>query len=441
MRFVAFCVCSVVLFVVGDAWPLAAQHTGQTQRAVAPSVEALGRGDVGAALPGRAHPFAYNPAHPAALPTQITAFRIQGAGSGHVSDHLRHMSRGEPGTLLNGEPSEFDDDFQTFADSTRRIGARPSILEATIALPSFVYRRGPYAVSGGATVHSLLNQRFRSDRPDAIPVADHRARTDVTLSGTVGYDASAHVPGLRLGGTLNAVQRYVSVLERRIDEVRPTDKMPVVESTPLLDKLTFFDNRRAQNPVWVGRNVSVDVGAMYTVSKFDLPGTLHVGAAAFDLWASEFTFALQDTAPRIPLLGPLLPDQSAPVANGRVSPSDPLSDAQAERFQVSPSMRMGVAYTLDAWGPFRNLAVAVDYQDYRRPPVEQSALAHLHIGAEAQYDILIARLGINQGYPTAGVGLRMGHIHVDYAFYGREEGTSLRETYNYINTLQVALRF
>ncbi|MGM0705656.1 MAG: hypothetical protein ACQETP_07040, partial [Bacteroidota bacterium] len=324
---------------------------------------------------------------------------------------------------------------------TRRVGSRPSILEATIALPSFVYRRGPYAVSGGATVHSLLNQRFRSDGPDAIPIADHRARTDVTLSGTVGYDASAHVPGLRLGVTLNALQRYVSTLERRIDRVRPTDKMPVVESTPLLDQLTFFDSRAPQNPVWVGRNVSFDVGAMYTVSAFDLPGTLHVGAAAFDLWASEFTFSLQDTAPRIPLLGPLLPDQSAPVVNGRVSPSDPLSDAQAERFQIDPSVRVGAAYTQEAWGPFRNLAVAVDYQDYRRPSVEQSALAHLHVGAEAQYDILIARLGINQGYPTAGVGLRMGHIHVDYAFYGREEGSSFRETYNYVNTLQVALRF
>lgn len=441
MRFVAFCVCSIVLLVLGEAEPLAAQHTGQTQRAVAPSVEALGRGDVGAALPERAHPFSYNPAHSAALPTQITAFRIQGAGSGHVADPLRHMSRGGPGEILNGEPTDFDDDFQTFADSTRRVGARPSILEATIALPSFVYRRGPYAVSGGATVHSLLNQRFRSDGPDAIPIADHRARTDVTLSGTVGYDASAHVPGLRLGVTLNALQRYVSTLERRIDRVRPTDKMPVVESTPLLDQLTFFDSRAPQNPVWVGRNVSFDVGAMYTVSAFDLPGTLHVGAAAFDLWASEFTFSLQDTAPRIPLLGPLLPDQSPPVVNGRVSPSDPLSDAQAERFQIDPSVRVGAAYTQEAWGPFRNLAVAVDYQDYRRPSVEQSALAHLHVGAEAQYDILIARLGINQGYPTAGVGLRMGHIHVDYAFYGREEGSSFRETYNYVNTLQVALRF
>lgn len=435
-----FAVLSIwcVLAVLFTCAPTAAQHSTLTQRAFVPSVEALGRGDAAAALPGRSAPLFYNPAHLAMLPTRITAGRIQGAGSGHVSDPLRHMSRGEPGKFLNGEPTDFD--FQTFADSTRRVGARPSLLEATIALPSFVYRRGPYAVGGNAAVHSIANHRFRSENR-AVPLADHKARTDVMVSGAFGYDASAYVPGLHLGLTLNAVQRYVSLLERRIDEVRPTDKMPVVESAPLLDQLTFFDNRAAQNPVWVGRNVSFDVGAMYTVSAFDLPGTLRVGAAAFDLWASDFSFSLQDTAPRIPLIGPLLPDQSAPVANGRVDAPEVLPDAQAEKFQIYPSVRMGAAYTQDAWGPFRNLAVAVDYQDYRHPPVGQSALAHVNVGAEAQYDILIARLGINQGYPTAGVGLRMGHIHVDYAFYGREEGTSFRETYNYVNTLQVALRF
>lgn len=428
------------MFAVVIAYPADAQHNTLTQRAFIPSVEALGRGDAAAALPGRSAPLLYNPAHLTMLPTRITAGRIQGAGSGHVADPLRHMSRGGPGEILNGEPTDFDIDFQTFADSTRRVGSRPSILEATLALPSFVYRRGPYALGGGAAVHSLANHRFRSE-DRSVPLADHHARTDVMVRGAVGYDASAHVPGLHLGLTLNAVQRYVSILERRIDEVRPTDKMPVVESAPVLDKLTFFDSRAPENPVWVGRNVSVDVGAMYAVSAVDLPGTLHVGASAFDLWASEFTFSLQDTAPRIPLLGPLLPDQSPPVANGRVDPPDPLPEEQADRFQVHPSVRVGAAYTQETWGPLRNLAVAVDYQDYRRPPVEQSALAHLHVGAEAQYDILIARLGINQGYPTAGVGLRMGHIHVDYAFYGREEGASFRETYNYINTLQVALRF
>ena len=440
MRSAFILFCGIGLFLGCIARPAASQNSAQTQRAFVPAVEVLGRGDASAALPGRGHPLTYNPAHIAALPTRLTAIRLQGAGSGHVSDHFRLVSRGPIGEALNGDLDAFEGDLSVLADSIRRVGTRPALLEATVALPSFVYRRGPYAVSAAATVHSLLSQRFRTS-DTALPRTDHTARTDIALTGAFGYDASAHIRGLHLGLSVNAVQRYVSLLEKPIDEIGPGDKLPVVASTPLLDKLTFFDNRPRTNPVWVGRSVSMDVGALYVVPASFLPGTLQIGAAAFDLGASAFTFTLQDTAPRIPLLGPLLPDQTAPVRNDNPPAPDTLPASRAARFQVDPSVRVGVAYTLDAWGPFRNLAVAVDYQDYRRPPVEQSALAHLHVGAEAQYDILIARLGINQGYPTAGVGLRMGHIGIDYAFYGREEGASFRETYNYINTLQMTLQF
>ncbi|MES3630288.1 MAG: hypothetical protein PPP56_08990 [Longimonas sp.] len=428
--------CASVIGVVSAQ----AQHSGQTQRAFVPSVEALGRGDGAAALPGSSNPLFYNPAHLATRPPSLTAFRLHGSGSGHVADQFRLMARGQPGTALNGDLEAYEAGFEALSDTVRSVGTRPSIFETTLALPSGIYRAGAYAFSAGAYVHGSINQRFE-ETPARIPRANHTSRTDAMFLVAVGYDASAYVSGLSAGLTLKATRRYVSFLDTRIDALSPDDKMPVLDATPMIGRLAIFDGRADQNPVWAGSSVGMDLGVLYTVQTLDLPGELHVGATVFDLFASRFGFTLHDDALSIPIVGAFLPDQPAYVTNGNVDVPDTLPADAADRFQPHASVRIGAAYTVDSFSVLDNIGVTLDYQEYRHPRVRQPVATRFHLGAEAQYDILIARLGLNQGYPTAGVGLRMGHIHVDYAFYGREEGTSFRETYNHVNTLQMALRF
>lgn len=46
----------------------------------------------------------------------------------------------------------------------------------------------------------------------------------------------------------------------------------------------------------------------------------------------------------------------------------------------------------------------------------------LHVGFEFDLHYAALRLGINQGYPTAGFGLRLGPVAMDYVFYQEELG-------------------
>ena len=46
----------------------------------------------------------------------------------------------------------------------------------------------------------------------------------------------------------------------------------------------------------------------------------------------------------------------------------------------------------------------------------------IHIGTEEKWRALAARLGLNQGYFTAGVGLDIGFFDLNLATYGEELG-------------------
>ena len=428
-------VCTLWMLV--DVMPAAAQHAFQTQRGYVPSIEVLGRGDAAAALPGEARPLFYNPAHLAELPTRITAFQFHGGGSGHLADQLR-LLRGPINRQQIQRPGTNLDNWRTIRDSTQIVGPRPSMADISLALPSFIYRQGPFGVSAGAFVHSAVDQRFGSGGA-GFPSIDVHSRTDALLLTAVGYDASRWVDGLSVGLTTKFTQRYLSHINAPVGQLPDSENVPLTGASPMIDQVFIFGIDEQRSPVWAAHAVGLDVGLHYTIPWYEGPGTIAVAGAAFDVLTSRFSYTLHDEAPPLPVLSSLLPDQTPYVAQGNLEVPDTLPEA--DRFDLHPSYRVGAAYTLDALGPLDNLAVALDYQGYRQPAFKQVFPAQLHLGAQAQYDILIGRVGLNQGYVTFGAGLRMGHIHVDYAFYGREEGRVPGETYNYVNNIQVALRF
>jgi len=75
---------------------------------------------------------------------------------------------------------------------------------------------------------------------------------------------------------------------------------------------------------------------------------------------------------------------------------------------------------------FTNTMFGLEFQDIGNNP-NGSMFKTLHIGGEARYGILLPRLGINQGYFAAGLGLDLKVFTLDLATYGEEMSTNVGE--------------
>jgi hypothetical protein len=83
--------------------------------------------------------------------------------------------------------------------------------------------------------------------------------------------------------------------------------------------------------------------------------------------------------------------------------------------------------------------VTADYQGYQRG--DQTLLARLHAGVRAEIvGPLRLRGGLSSGYPSGGVGLELGALHLDYALHGVEEGRRPGQLRAYVHTARVLLR-
>lgn len=68
---------------------------------------------------------------------------------------------------------------------------------------------------------------------------------------------------------------------------------------------------------------------------------------------------------------------------------------------------------------FTDFVGAIEFTDIGNNP-SGSLFRLLHMGAETRFGILLPRLGINQGYWTAGLGFDLKFFQVDLATYGEE---------------------
>jgi hypothetical protein len=71
----------------------------------------------------------------------------------------------------------------------------------------------------------------------------------------------------------------------------------------------------------------------------------------------------------------------------------------------------------------------------------ESFFMKLHIGAELKWKMLAFRGGINQGYPTFGVGLNLLFLRLDYAYYVDELGQFAGSLPEPNHMITIAFRF
>lgn len=85
------------------------------------------------------------------------------------------------------------------------------------------------------------------------------------------------------------------------------------------------------------------------------------------------------------------------------------------------SMGLGISALRPSWWVLSDTLFAIEATDFFNNN-DGSFYRLLHIGAETHWHSLIARLGLNQGYWTAGIGLSTRFFTLDIASYGEEMG-------------------
>jgi len=275
-----------------------------------------------------------------------------------------------------------------------------------------VYSTGGVGLGGGLFAKTSLNYRM-NDAGLGVPEVYLLSRTDLMAVLSLGLDLGAiGLPGLSVGGTATQSRRFLTF------ENKPLDAFAPDETALLLQGSTF----------------QVDVGGLYTPSWWALPGRLSVGAAVYDLLDTRYNYVFEG-APRIPFLEGFVAG-SASVDAGTAAQE---ADRARRLFRLDSSYRVGVAYRLASLLGLDDVGLAIDYQGYGHD--RQHVLARLHAGVRAELtEGLSLRGGLSAGYPTGGLGLRLGAFRVDYAVHAFEEGRVPGQIRTYVHTARLMVR-
>lgn len=103
------------------------------------------------------------------------------------------------------------------------------------------------------------------------------------------------------------------------------------------------------------------------------------------------------------------------VLGGKFSASSGASEPTA----LARTLGFGAAARMAEWNKLTDTVFALEFSDIGNNP-NGSLFRTVHIGAETHYGILAPRLGLNQGYISAGLGVDLRFVQIDFATYGEE---------------------
>ena len=404
----------LMLLVWGGMGPtLWAQNNQLPDRSFVASPVVQGMGDAGVALSGPEYVFFYNPAHLPRTASNFTVFGLQAGATRSLDDHVRFFNQEAVRAVREGDALS-----AAARARLRRTAAdlqgRPSWGGGEILLPSFVYSPGALGVGGGVFTKTAVNYRLL-EGTDRTPSPWMLSRTDLMAVLSAGLNLRVlGLPGLSVGATGTRTRRLLAFKSKPLDRFRPE------EPTVLLE----------------GGMFQLDAGATYTPPGLSaLPGTVRLGGAVYDVLGTGYDYS-PGGAGRLPFLNDIV---DRPAADSGRAPDGEIRRAQ-RRFALRRSYRVGAAYQLPALLFLDDLKLAVDYQGYRGEA--QRLLERLHLGARAAVaGPLDVRAGVSAGYPTGGLGMEWGALHLDYALHGAEMERSTGHASSYVHTARLLVRF
>lgn len=411
---------SLVALLAVLVLPVEAQNRMQTNRSFVSSPKVLGMGDAGVALASRQTSFFYNPAHigRSASLIHINFAGVHGSISNSVVDQVEFFNNRLQPAIDTGIDNLSDAELRSLYEDTFAQGQARSSVNGQFLLPSVVIGGKGVGIGAGAFASTGFDYRIENAGL-GLPQLNVVSMTDIMGVATVGIDFQKMMgfSGLAVGITGKYTRRFLTVKNKPIDAFSSDENVYFIE----------------------GRSLGFDVGVLYDVGLIPLPGTLTLGATAYDIRASDFDYIFYGTPADLPVIGDQIDSDDFVV--------DPVQAEKEvrhanERYALSPSYRVGVAYSPPSVGFLGSLSVAADYIGYKNSVVDQSFLAHLHVGAQMRLlRIFKVRGGLSQGYPSFGGGLGLGIIHFDYAFHGVEDGRIPGQIRNQRHSAQVRIGF
>lgn len=403
--------CGVVSVLPVDGH---AQNNRYTQRSYVASPTVLGMGDAGIARPGIERGFFYNPAHLSGIPSHFTVLGIQGSTNRSLPDQIQFFNE----EVAPAIESNFDGSTGPLAELHReafRLSQRPGRGHGAMLLPSFVYSPGALGVGAGLFAKTALNYRIE-EAGAGVPSVWLLNRTDVMALVSLGLDLRiVGVPELSVGITGTQTRRML------VFKAQPLDLLTDNETAPFLHGSVF----------------QLDAGAVYTPNWVPSElGTFRVAASVYDFLPQSYGYRASEGAGRMPFIDTVV----EPLGSDEQTRSSTKPEAEVRRmFELQPSYRIGVAYGQFDVLFLEDVALAVDIQGYRQGA--QSLLARLHMGASTQVaGPLRIRTGLSSGYPSGGLGLEVGAVHLDYSVHGVEEGRKAGDLGTYVHTARLLFR-
>lgn len=257
--------------------------------------------------------------------------------------------------------------------------------------------------------------------------------TDVYMNDTMTADAD--VTGELLVGLAFPIKLGGTTLHLGGD-IRPMVRASVkdVGVSQLVSLISSFSDETAAAPdisVYHGFGFAIDAGVIWEA------GPLLVGASLRDI-GSRFVY---NVTPSVDFVDFLATNTTLPVA-GEAS-----TVAAEDVYAIPMSLSVGLGFNPDLGG-FKYIldpTLHVEWKEtfYATPPaVEPSLLTKLHVGAEIKVlSFIKLRAGLNQGYLTAGAGLKLLFLDINAAYFSNELGPVAGSVRSSGVTVEGAIRF
>jgi len=394
-------------FVAADA-----QTFGAIQQDARPHVAGLqvrAMGGAVAAVPMAETAFFYNPAHLARLDLSKPRITFVGAGasvSNQIFAEYRFVRDELEPAIEEGLGEIRLEDYGRLVDLYERaleLGSTQTTATLTAYGPSVQMRISDNESIG---VGLFGTNSFRMQFTDAgvgVPRLDAFNQLDLILPVTGAYG----IPNspLAVGVTASYTRRYLTAKGALLEEL---------------------DADEEHLYVLKGNSISFDVG----IHAEDVMPNLDLGAAFYQIVGGGFNYSYDS---RIDLTGNDGPDDEAEIA------------ALEERFNAresKPTYRIGAAYRIpippSAQAVVNSVTIATDYVSASTSEYDQPAGAHFRMGIGADIGrILSVHSGYSQGYPSFGASLNLPVVHLEYAYFGIEDGRTAGQLGRYNHHIQI----
>ncbi len=176
-------------------------------------------------------------------------------------------------------------------------------------------------------------------------------------------------------------------------------------------------------PVYYGSGLAIDAGAIMEL------GPLNIGISARDIGGTSMDYSVDNSGDLEAIMS--FDDTNATAVSG-------------DTFTIPMTVSYGLAYHPDFGGLkwLLDPTFHLEYRDTMYQEYEPSMWTRIHAGTEVKVlQFIKLRAGLNQGYATAGIGMKLLFLDLNAAYFTREMGSYAGTKPNEGFSLEAAIRF